>query len=312
MPKRRLYELTKSITDLCAENTTLCKPNDFSDICYLTNHPQYTIDDSVTLEVGYLSTSNKDDQHLFGGDFHGDYNHMLYTHDRRLLPKSTNRNVYECDIKTPINSPLSELNEVFVGLYDKVLSKTVSYLKTLRVHKPINSTSDLYSTFSDWSSCDDVNNGRLFLVGGKACSGKTFVANSYVDYAISNKLYRSDNIIIIEESVDFDVLLDKISFGRIQPDSLVVIDELHTSGDIFSVNSLLEAGCDVLLVAKSDSFCDMNDSLLLNISSTNAINTAKNISKYLRFKLVCSTQQLPETTLYRYSSYATPTTSIQS
>lgn len=304
MPRKKLNKLIDSINTLRDERITILGAVEKNDVSYLVSGTNNNTQPSINFEIDHLLHTHENFNSDFDSDFSYDHSHFFYTHDRRLIPKTDTHGIYECVIKTPVVSPFSEIAEVFVGDYKHVLGGAGSYLKTLRIQEDIVTEKDLVDIFSEWLSRSNTTVGQLFLIGGELGTGRTFIANKYIEYVISNDVYRSDNVIIIEDRMDFDVLLEKISFGRVCASSLVLIDELKVVGDMFAVNTLLDAGCDVVVVVEASSFCDINDALLLSVDTRNAPSTAMNVINHLCYKLITSVTNTLKGRVYRYSGYS--------
>ena len=306
MSKKMLNELIDSIDTLYKDRMDIFKNTKKDNLCGLVDTVSSNENDLLNIEILPLSRTHT--HNILNSDFYDDfsygYSHFFYTHDRRLVPRVYPQGIYECSIKTAIGSSFSEIAEVFFGDYRQILEGAGDYLKTLRIQEDINAENDLVCIFSEWLSRSNTVDGQLFLIGGELGSGRTSIANKYIDYVIRHDIYRSDNVIIIEDKTDFDVLLDKISFGRVCASSLVLIDELNVVGDMFAVNTLLDAGCDVIVVVEASNFSDMSDALLLSVDNKNAPITAMTVTNHLCYKLITSVANTLQGRIFRYSGYS--------
>ena len=108
----------------------------------------------------------------------------------------------------------------------------------------------------------DTEAASLILFGGEDGAGKTTTTLELADYVIDNGMYHSDNVLILNDQEDFSVLLENISVGRIRKPSLIIFDELHQSGDMFAVSTLLAAKCSVVVVTAAKTFSGMVNEIL--------------------------------------------------
>lgn len=304
MKKRELYSITNAIHNLCQTDIAYCSPVDDTDVCHLVNTVEPRGFNFATLEISHPVLSDSDRLSGITSHPHDTTPYFYYTHDRRLMPKIHEESLFECVVKIPQDSIFLELREVFIGNHNELLNKVVDHLSSLSIQQPVSDTKVLNAIFQQWALLHKEEEGKLILIGGDEGTGRTTIAQMYIDYIIANQTYCSDNVIIIEDKTDFDVLLDKISANKIHSKSLILFDEFHAAGDMFAVSSLLEAGCDVMVVVRATSFCDMSDALFLTVSTRNSVATIKEINKHLCHKLITLSEETTDGNTYKYSSYS--------
>lgn len=132
----------------------------------------------------------------------------------------------------------------------------------------------------------DTEAASLILFGGEEGAGKTTTALELSDYVIDNKMYHSDNVLILNDQEDFSVLLENISIGRIRKPSLIIFDELHQSGDMFAVSTLLAANCSVVVVTTAKTFSGMIGEILDGIGDPHLETIIDEVKTYLVYMVL--------------------------
>lgn len=147
----------------------------------------------------------------------------------------------------------------------------------------------------------DPEAASLILFGGEDGAGKTTTTLELADYVIDNGIYHSDNVLILNDQEDFSVLLENISAGRIRKPSLVIFDELHQSGDMFAVSTLLAADCSVVVVTSAKTFPSMISEMLDGISGHHLNTIIDEVKTYLVYMVLHTAGGREGSTVNNYS-----------
>lgn len=256
-----LYSISQSIINACDSHITKVEPNSQEKPCdklwLMLPNTFNSCDEEIYLTVSPLKP-------------------MAHTGSWRCI-------VYK--VAAGVHTVLSDLSDIA----EITINNAVSYIKCLSNYASEPSFFPPKKLMKNMVCHLNPEQASLMLFGGVEGTGKTTTTLELADYVIDNNLYRSDDVLILNNEEDFSVLLENISVGRIRKPSLIIFDELGRAGDMFAVSTLLAANCSVVVVTSANTFSGMINGVLNGLEGQNLAVITDEIKTHLVYMVLHTT-----------------------